>query len=105
MPAWLAGGQELGLTNGFRREDADVTEADSVTGIVAPLASLPSSGGLKGLIGVVGLLTDLLCVVTIGELGLENGVELKVGEDTDKHSSCSSKLQFHYMSYTYIKIK
>ena len=92
MHACIAGGQELGIVNGFRKEDADEIEtesSDSLRGIVEPLASLLRSTGLKGLIGVVGLLTDvLLCV--IGELSLANEVELQLnegGEDPDKHSS------------------
>ena len=44
MHACIAGGQELGIVNGFRKEDVDATEAlssDSLTGSVEPLASLP----------------------------------------------------------------
>ena len=71
--------------NGFRKEDVDATEALSSDSLTGPLASLPSSTGLKGLIGVVGLLTDVL-LCAIAELALEND---EYGEDPEKHSSCS----------------
>ena len=76
--------------NGFRKEDVDATEALSSDSLTGSVASLPSSTGLKGLIGVVGLLTDVLCA--IGELALANEVELQLnegGEDPEKHSSYS----------------
>lgn len=75
MHAWITGGQELGIINGFlSMQAAEVDSSD--TDIVDPLASL--SSGLLGLIGVTGLLVlILLSVAVIGGLGLESSGALQ----------------------------